>query len=227
MGFAARYDLRHRNATFDFFVWLAHVRILGATEIVFGIKDARSGKWDQPEILRRYESIIIPGAELAGIPWREGDGGVEIGTHKLQGLMGLKRWDFPRIVSKLHPGDEKYTVTIRYTKLKTFRNSDEAVWRKFAKEIDARIIEDWSVEPISLFERVALYAGAKMNFGVVNGPMGLLYMTPYPMMMFDCDGCQFAWAQHGIKKDEQLPWMLPGQSLVWKKPTLELLRAAL
>lgn len=226
MGFDARYDLKHRNASFDFFTWVTHVRLLGATGIVFGVKEVKSGKWDEAEIRRRYESIIKPGADLAGIAWREGDDGIEIGTHKLQGILELKRWDFPRIESKLPPADAKYTVTIRNTGLKTFRNSDEKVWREFARRIGARVIEDWSVKPISLFDRVALYAGARMNFGVVNGPMGLLYFTPYPMMMWDCDCCEFAWKKHGIRKGEQVPWMLPGQSLVWQKPTLKLLMSA-
>lgn len=224
MGFEARYDLGFRNASFDFFTWGTHVRLLGATSIVFGIDNVRSRKWDNAEIMRRYYSIIRPGAELMGLPWREGDGGIEIGTHKLQGILELKRWDFPRIVTKLPPGDKKYTVTLRKTTLKKFRDSNEAVWRQFAKEIGAHVIEDWSVKPIDLFERVALYAGAHMNFGVVNGPMGLLYFTPYPMMMFDCKSCVFAWGKHGIKDNEQLPFALPNQRLIWEKQDIGAIR---
>lgn len=226
MGFDARYDLATRNASFDFFTWLTHVRLLGATGIVFGIDNPKSRKWDAAEIMRRYYSIIRPGAEIAGMPWREGEGGVEIGVHKLQGVLELKRWDFPRIETRLPARRERFTVTIRNTMLKKFRNSDEALWRAFAKEIGAFVIEDWSVNPMSLDERMALYAGAEMNFGVVNGPMGMLYFTPYPMQMWDCQCCEFAWKKHGIKAGEQVPWMLPGQSLIWQKPTLPLLRKA-
>ena len=226
MSFAARYDMAVNNATFDFFIWAAHVKLLGATSIVFGTKEFKSTKWGPDEIRRRYESICKPGAELCDLPYTEGDGGIVIGTHKLQGLLELKNWDFPRIKSKLPPGKERFTVTIRNTQMKTFRNSDEALWRSFAREIGAYVIEDYSVKPISLFDRVALYAGAQMNFGVVNGPMGLLYMTPYPMMMFDCSSCEHAWKKHGIWPDQQIPWMLPGQSLVWAKPTIESLREA-
>jgi hypothetical protein len=86
------------------------------------------------------------------------------------------------------------------------------------------VIEDWSVKPISLDERLSLYAGAQMNFGVVNGPMGLLYYTPYPMMMFDCSSCHEAWEKHGIFPGEQLPWLMKGQSLVWEKQGLDVLR---
>lgn len=224
MGFAARYDFSVRNASFDFFTWLTHVRLLGATSIVFGVSAFKSRKWDEAEQRRRYESIIKPGAELAGMPWREGDGGITIGTHKLQGILELKRWDFPRIVSKLPPAKHRYTVTLRKTQIKPFRNSNEQAWRQFAKEIGAYVIEDYSVKPITLEERMSLYAGAEMNFGVVNGPMGLLYFTPYPMMMFDCTSCEFAWMKHGIKKGEQLPWAYPNQKLIWEGQGIETLR---
>lgn len=225
-GFEARYDMAVNNASFDFFTWATHVRLLGATSFVFGINEFKSRKWPEDELRRRYESIIRAGAELMDMPYREGDGGVICGTHKLQGILELKRWDFPRIVSKLPPANAKYTVTLRNTTLKPIRNSDDHVWRAFAKQIGAHVIEDYGVNPISLFDRMALYAGAKMNFGVVNGPMGLLYFTPYPMMMFDCLTAEFPWFKHGILKNQQVPWMLPGQSLVWEKPTFDgLMRA--
>ncbi len=224
MGFEARYDLAFRVASFDFFIWATHARLLGATSIVFGIDKVRSRKWSPEEIMRRYYSIVRPGAELMGLPWREGDGGVTIGTHKLQGLLELKRWDFPRIVTKVPPGKAKYTITLRRTDHKKFRNSIERVWREFAKEIGAHIIEDWYVDPITLEERLALYAGAEMNFGVVNGPMGLLYCSPYPMMMFDCKSCAFAWKQHGISEGQQLPFALPDQRLIWSKQEPKTLR---
>jgi hypothetical protein len=227
-GFAARYDMAVRNASFDFFTWATHVRLLGATSIVFGVKEFKSGKWSQKELRERYESIIKPGADLMGIPWEEGDGGITIGSHKLQAILELKNWDFPRIKSKLPARMERYTVTIRNVGpngIKPFRNSHEAVWRAFAREIGAYVIEDYGVKAISLFDRMALYAGARMNFGVVNGPMGLLYFTPYPMMMFDCLNAEHAWKKHGIWPGQQIPWMLPGQSLVWEKPTIEVLRS--
>lgn len=227
MGFPARYDLKYRNASFDFFTWLTHVRLLGADEIVFGVKEVASRKWDEAEIRRRYESIIKPGAELAGIPWREGDGGIEIGTHKLQGILELKRWDFPRITTKLPARSERYTVTMRSIGpggMKPFRDSNDKVWREFAKEIGASVIEDYRIDPMPLAERVALYAGAEMNFGVVNGPMGLLYFTPYPMMMFDCSSCEYAWSKHGIKRGHQLPWATPDQILIWEGQGIETLR---
>lgn len=228
VGFAARYDMAVRNASFDFFTWATHVRLLGATEIVFGVREFKSRKWTEAELRERYETIIRPGAELMGMPWSEGDGGITIGSHKLQAIIELNNWDFPRIVSKLPPGNARYTVTLRDVGpngIKPFRNSDQGVWRQFAKEIGATVIEDHRVKPMPLFDRVALYAGAEMNFGVVNGPMGLLYFTPYPVMMFDCSSCEFAWSKHGIGKGGQVPWMLPGQSLVWHRPTLDVLRS--
>lgn len=223
-GFAARYDLEHRNISFDFFAWQTHAVILGATEIVFGIKNLHKRKQPVQESIRRYRSIIKPGPALLGLPSREGDDGVECATHKYFGIMETKRWDFPRLKSVLPPGNARYTVTLRNVPVHPERNSPP-LWREFAKKIGAVLIEDFGDRPIDLHERVALYAGAKMNFGVINGPLAMLFLSPYPLMMCQCDTAVQAWGKHGVKRGEQLPWFLPGQSLVWEKPTIEQLMA--
>lgn len=219
MGFAARYDLAHRNIGFDFYAWQTHVVILGAAEIVFGVKSFGQRYISDAECRQRYESIIKPGPAFLGLPSREGDDGEERGTHKFSGIMATGSLDFPRLRSVLPPRDKRYTVTLRNAPKHPSHNSDQKVWRRFAKEIGAYVIEDWHDQAIDLHKRMALYAGARMNFGVVNGPMGMLMFSGYPMMMCSCVTAEINWKKHGIGRGEQPPWFLPGQSLMWAEPS--------
>lgn len=222
----ARYDLSKRNISFDFYAWQAHAVLLGATEIVFKISSGYGQHRESADILaRRYRSIVRPGPDLMGLPWSEGEGGEECATHRLTGILGLRNWNFPRIKSVRPPGQARYTVTLRNVPVHPERNS-APLWRQFANDIGAAVIEDWHDKPIDLHERVALYAGARMNFGVVNGPMGLLMMSDYPMMMCGCDLARHAWAKHGIERGTQVPFLRPRQSLMWEVPTLKSLMAA-
>ncbi len=221
----ARYDLSKRNISFDFYAWQTHAWLLGYREIVFRISNGW-GKHDQTdkELEKRYLSIVKPGPDLMGMPWREGEDGEECATHKLYGILAENRWDFPRLKTVLPAGNARYTVTLRNCPKHQERNSTP-MWWSFAKEIGATVIPDFADEPISLHERMALYAGAKMNFGVVNGPMGMLMLSQYPMLMTGCSIASFAWEKHGVPVGTQLPFFLPGQSLMWEKPSMKSLMA--
>jgi hypothetical protein len=224
MGFAARYDFSTATASFDFFTWLVHVQRLGADEIVFDTRRFRTTKWDAAEARRRYETIIKPGMALAGMSWREGTDGRAVGTHHLGDLARLG--GFRRLRSVKPPLAVRYTVTLRRNAHNPHRNSKESIWREFAAEIDALVIDDYAVRPIDLLDRVALYAGAEMNFGVTNGPLALLFLTDYPYMMFDCISNPKGFAGHGIALRGQVPWAGPDQLLVWEKQKLKFLRRA-
>lgn len=224
MGFAARYDFSTATASFDFFTWMVHVQALGATELVFDVRKFRTTKWDADEARRRYETIIQPGAALAGLPWREGTDGEVIGSHNVLAIKALRR--FKRLRSVKPPGNVRYTVTLRRNAHNPHRDSIETNWRQFAAEIGALVIEDYSVKPIHLHDRVALYAGAEMNFGVTNGPMGMLYLTHYPYMVLDCVSNVKGFAGHGIGIGGQVPWAGADQVLVWEKQKLKFIRRA-
>jgi hypothetical protein len=221
----ARYDLSRRNISFDYYAWQAHAVLLGAEEIVFKISDG-FGRHREPDhtLQRRYHSIIRPGPDMLGLPWREGDDGEEMASHYLHHIIGLGRWDFPRLKTVLPAGQARYTVTIRNVPTHPARNSPP-VMRKFAHLIGAHVIEDFHDRPIDLHERMAIYAGAKMNFGSVNGPMGMLMLSGYPLQMWGCNACADRWAKHGIERGKQVPWFMPGQSLVWETPTLDAMMA--
>jgi hypothetical protein len=211
----ALYDLEHRYSTYDYFTWQTHVKLLGATEIVFKPEPMRAKKYPAEEGRRRFRNYIQPGPALSDLPSRIGcDGDGKIGSVQLYDIAAdLARLgrELPRMHSVLPPAAVKYTVTIRETGHNRHKNSDRELWLRFGQEIGARIIEDHAREPIGLYERIALYAGARMNFGVPNGPMGMLYFTDYPFRIF----C------HRIAVGEQVPWFRPQQRLVWQKASMD------
>jgi hypothetical protein len=227
----ACYDLHRRLPTYDFFNWLAHVRVLGATEITFSIspKLLMRKKWPHEETHKRLANYLLPGPKLAGLPARMGDDGDrEIGTHLMADLwrdVQASGKEMPRLRSIFPPKRARYTVTIRETFWQQQKNSGP-VWRKFANVIGARIIEDTSRSPIDLYTRVALYAGAEMNFGVPNGPLSMLWWTRYPMtMMCDPEVTGPDWKRQETPVGSQVPWLLPNQRLVWETPTMDSLMA--
>lgn len=211
-------------ATFDFSTWLSIVKKLGAKRIVIDDKYVRTDKFPENVVRKRIETIIIPMTVMAGLPWHRGNHGIAVGSYTMSEL--AKLGEFDRLKTVLPPKQVNYTVTLRNCKHRSYRNSDERLWRDFADKIGARVIPDFVDESIDLHERVALYAGAKMNFGVTNGPVWMLFLTPYPVTMFDCSATAPLWQQHGIKPGSQLPWALPNQKLIWEKPTIDDLMAA-
>ena len=86
------------------------------------------------------------------------------------------------------------------------------------------VIEDYAVKPIPLHERMALYAGAEMNFGVGNGPLTMLALTPYPMMMFASGTDPGRRTRFGLLPGERIPWMGERQHLIWDNDDLGKLR---
>ncbi len=219
-GFSARYDLSKRTTTYDYFTWQAIVQAMGADEIVFDTtRGFNTSKYPHDECRKRYHNYIWPGPALAGLKARNGTHGEECGSTVYSDLFGR---EFRRFTSPFPARSERYTVTLRQVTRNAHRNSDVEVWRNFAALIGAYVIEDHDVAPISLYDRMALYAGAEMNFGVTNGPMSLLYFTDYPMAMFDCQNSK-SWELHGIEVGGQIPWARANQRLVWQAPTVRML----
>lgn len=224
----ALYDLRVRPATFDFVNWLVFSRQYGASAVVIRAFDASTRKFTIDEIHRRVENILLPCCSLARLPARvhifgevpfnEHDPWPDAHLHTA--IAGLR---YERLETVYPPADAPFTVTIRQTFHAGWRNTpDIPVWKEFALRIGARVIEDDWIRPSPMFERVALYAGAKMNYGVVNGPMSLCSMTPYPCTIFaDPETALKGMGQHGVALGENYKHVLPGQRLVWKRPTLD------
>jgi hypothetical protein len=217
--FSALYDLKTRITTYDFFTWMLNVQSMGAREIVFKVDEGfNDRKWSEHESRQRFENYIRPGPDLAGLPSRIGTDGEDVGSHMLQELM---QRPFKRMRTVFPPAGHRYTVTLRRCYHNKRKNSDQNLWRAFADRIGAHVIPDYDEKPIGLFERMSLYAGAEMNFGVPNGPMALCSMSPYPVTIFaDPKVCAKGFASHGMAVGQQYPYALPGQRIVWERPTM-------
>lgn len=222
----ARYDLALNTASFDFFTWLVLAAAKGATEIVFGTATVKKGRWPEGVIRKRFHSIMEPGPELLGIPHRFGDDGVIPHGPNLRYLVDWCREgkSFPRLRSVRPAGGAEYTVTLRNNPHIPQRNSNEKAWREFADEIGAVVIPDYDDQPMHLHERMALYAGAKMNFGMVNGPMHLCSLAGYPVMMFGANEAVHAYSICGIPEGGNFPWASDGQHLIWEPDAPENIR---
>lgn len=227
------YDLSTELLSFDFYGWLVRVKALGATSITFDTAPRPIKPWP-PEVFReRFNSIVAPGPALAGLPSCEGIHGMRLnpGCSRLGHLVyAATTMKLPRLKSVLPPANTRYTVTLRQQSRKSaFRNSNEPAWRKFADEINALVIEDYDVKPIGLHERMALYAGAEMNFGVSNGPMVMCELSPYPCM-------SFAWGRgsdqlevmrkYGMPHGSNAPWCGHNQFRFWEPDDIDTIRRA-
>lgn len=205
----ALYDLGRMIAGFDFFPWMVMQAQAGASHIVFDRSRPSTGKWPRDTVLRRFDSILWPGPALLGLPCSLGKEGEQLAPYHQRDLVRLayEGVKFPRLKSVLPPGTERYTVTLRKTQRSEGRNSREADWRQFAAEIGARVIPDYDVEPIGLHDRMALYAGAEMNFFVTNGPVMLGFLSEYPAMGFDVQNSPMT--KFGVPFGEQYPFLMP------------------
>ena len=230
----ALYDTGKWLTSFNVFEWLVQVRTLGATTVVFDIRNLRENKWERKIAMRRFESICRPAPALANLTCQVYDARTigptnAVNMARANGGALLAFWRkhgaFHRLRSPETPEKERYTVTLRRTQRSPLRNSDESVWRDFATEIGARVIPDYEDEPIHLHKRMALYAGADMNFFVSNGPGILCSLTEYPCMLFNTHHSAGSLAEDGLPGwGVQHPWLLSNQRAIWEEATPEALR---
>ena len=221
----ALYSLSNKIAGFDFFPWLVMQAQGGATEVVFDISKPNTGKWPLEKVMRRFESILWPGPALLGMKASLGKEGKQFGPYHQADLVRLSYAGvkFPRLKSPLPPGKERYTVTMRRTQRIPERNSNEKVWRDFAREIGALVIEDYEVQPIHLHERMSLYAGAEMNFFVTNGPVMLCFLSEYPAMGFDLQKSPMS--NCGVPFGESYPFLMADRHFqIYEPDTAESIR---
>jgi len=216
----ACYDLSRYLASFEFFNWLVMAQADGATKIKFDVSRPKLKNFSLHDVLKRFETILQPGPALAGLPCGEGKDDKRFRMLSCQSLISWVRSGrtFRRLETvKPAVSGNDFTVTIRSNKAGARLRDSSSVWREFAKRIAATVIEDWYDKSIHLHDRIALYAGAKMNFGVCNGPIHMLSLTSYPVAMFvnssSAHNSQVRW---GMKAGEKYPWMLANQNMIWQ-----------
>jgi len=217
----ATYSLSDKLPSFEFFSWLVMVQSAGATKICFDIDKPKlkNKSFSLADISKRFFSILCPGPALAGMDYHIGDTPTDVDAV----AAAFQKWyeagnRFKRLKTVKPPVACKYTVTIRDNALGArLRDSNRDVWERFALEIGATFIDDYYRDPISLHDRVALYAGSKMNFGVCNGPIFMASLTEYPVAMFvNGESARNSQTRFGMQQNRKYPWMLPNQHLIWQ-----------
>lgn len=139
------------------------------------------------------------------------------------------------------------TITLRESQSDSERNSQVVEWLNFAEWLTGRgervvFVRDTAMayEPFNfnttyprastdLGIRVSLYAAAKCNLFVSNGPQSLALFMDAPWLAFfesDPEGSGTMntpsfWAEHMVPVGEQFPWCRPDQRLTWKADTYE------
>jgi hypothetical protein len=228
----ALYDLSRYLTSFNYFEWQVQAQARGAKTVVFDARRIRSDKWPLDIAIKRFHSICEPGPALSGLNHEiverdsQRNGAVDIAMPGGGPIVAFWKAGgrFKRLQSVKPPASEKYTVTLRKTQRSPLRDSDEKVWREFAAEIGALVIPDYEDAPLHLHDRMALYAGAKMNFFVSNGPGVLCSFTEYPCMLFNTKHARESLLGDGLNDGVQYPWMLPNQRAIWEVATPESLR---
>jgi hypothetical protein len=229
----AIYDLSRYPASFNFIEFLVASSTRGATHVVFDTSLGIGNKFSPAETKRRLDSIVFPACALARCsygPQRLDGDDIDPGYHHKAvqaAWLDCARLNFltpaPVVCDPV-----RYTVTIRASDRYPMRNSNESAWRAFAADIGALVIEDYAREPIDLHKRMAIYAGAEMNFGVANGPMALLWYSeiPYCVFMKNVDPLYHGDAGPGLRALQQLPWANKRQCLHWRDDTAKNIRAS-
>ncbi len=151
-------------------------------------------------------------------------------------------------------GKPVVTITLREAEHWRHRNSNIRAWTRFARDLRKRgerviFVRDTrrAAEPLDDFEicpeastnlhaRAALYASAKANLFVSNGPQVLAQFSDRPWLCFvtlDPDGHQcffntpaFWRSDMNVEPGEQFPWSGPDQRIVWGQDSYENITAA-
>lgn len=218
--------------TYDFAVFAVVAKTMMSAEIRFislGMAD-----WKYPPEIgwKRWANICIPICKLAEIPFSVGDemeGDVfGYGTGTVENL--YKK--FGRI-SKLKPvyesPDSGYvTITMRESFRNKWRDSNRPEWAKVGEYLAKRgekvlVLEECENQPLPVEERMAIYANAKMNLAVGNGPMVLCWLSEAPYLTFqlphgpekEYNALVQQWTNLGFPVGSQLSFRNPMQEIVW------------
>lgn len=224
------YDLGNRPASYDFVTCLA-------TSIAVGIKHVRFvyGAWKPKnyslkQAEERWQSIVEPSVALYGLTYSIGERrGIEV-NHML--LAAIKTYNQTGRIGKIiTPCKQGNYVTLTLRKSRNpERDSNEAESLRFAQNCDRKvvIIRDWDESPISIEDRMRLYANAYTNIMVMNGPVTLCVHSDAPYICMRTIGCEKSQstspsfsAKNGITPGFQFPWANANQRMSYLDDTAE------
>ncbi len=225
------YDLSNRPASFDFVTCLATATALGIKHVRFVLNAGWKPKnYSRNQATERFISIVEPAVALYGLDYSVGERrGVEI-PHILKYATQCFK-EHGRIGKIVYPAKAGDYITITLRKSRNpERDSKDAEWEKFAAMSGEKVvmIPDGEIKPIPLMERFALYAGAKMNFMVINGPATLCFHSDAPYICMRTIGCKDSGSTspesslaNGITPGFQFPWANANQRLSYLDDTAQ------
>jgi hypothetical protein len=233
----ACYDLAEQPATFDIVNWLAAVATLGAKHVRFATGAWKKKNYTVEDAEQRYNSILKPSVGLFGLEFSEGPRYGCVFPHTINATLAVFKNEGRIAKITIAPRPKDYvTITLRRSRTPG-RDSNEPEWREFAARLTARgtrvlILRDYDEVPLELTDRMRLYAGAKMNFFVSNGPAMccILSEIPYLIMRYICGPKDVAASPQmmkllGIEPGFQYPWANAHQRLSYELDTADNIEA--
>lgn len=224
------YDLSNRPASYDFVTCMATAIALGCKHVRFVYGAWKPKNYTLKQAEERWRSIVEPAVALFGLTYSIGERrGAEV-NHMLHAAIATyrKTGRIGKIPIACNRGDY-VTLTLRKSR-NPERDSNEQESLKFAQrcEREVIIIRDWDELPISIEDRMKLYAGAYMNIMVINGPVTLCVHSDAPYLCMRTIGCERSGstspafsAKNGITPGFQFPWANANQRLSYLDDTCE------
>lgn len=179
--------------------------------------------------INRFKNIVLPLCDLANISYFFGY------AHSDDKSLGCdlgviyKIFEEKNFIWRFNPLKEKedyVTITIRDSIRNKFRDSHPD-WRLFIKQFkNVIILEDRELNPITVMERLSLYSGAKMNYGVMGGATAILLYTTLPYKLWVGTAIKDKGTFEEIKSaganiNSNFPFSLPNQYLIWEEDNIE------
>ena len=224
------YDLLQRPASFDFVTCLATSVAMGIKHVRFVMGGWKKKNYSDPE--ERFRSIVEPAVALFGLTYSIGEPeGLPI-SHFFNAAMEVhsKTGKNGKIITSCVAQDY-ITITLRKSR-NPERDSNESEWLKFAARHKTVVIRDYDERPITLEDRMQLYANARMNIMVINGPLTLCIHSDAPYISMRTIGCERSGStspafmrQIGITPGFQFPWARDRQRLSYMQDTAENIEA--
>lgn len=224
------YDLSNRPATFDIAQFCAVAGAYGVDHIRFVLGGWKKKNYTIEQAEQRYRSIVEPMPALFGMTYSVGPREGKEFNHMINAVMAVYAAEGKIGRIKYPCVDKGYvTVTLRNSRTPE-RNTQDAEWDKFAESCDREVIfvPDYDDEPISLQDRMELYAGAHVNMMVANGPGALCMFSDAPFISMRTIGCEKSasaapWFMErlGITPGYQFQWLRPNQRLSYLDDTAE------
>lgn len=221
------YNLANRPASFDFVTCLATATALGVRHVRFVLNQGFKKK-DYHDPVDRFISIVEPACELYGLDYSVGEPkGVEIPHILKYATQCFKETGKIGKIKGQCNAEGYITITLRKSRCPE-RNSKDDEWQKFADRCGEKVVILEDSAPVKLSDRYRLYAKAKMNFFVMNGPATLCFHSDAPYIVMRTIGGANSGSTspesskaNGIYPGFQFPWANENQRLSYLDDTYQ------